>query len=487
MNDSSKISGRRDFGRFLEHALIDKFGSISKAARHLSWNDMALRLYVHGQSFPTSLDRLEKICTLAGIEVDSLDLPSLVNPKFFENFGISPVLAVPKERIVEVDVYSGEEPEDRFASLKEISDRRTFGELLKFKAHNIYGSIKIALGEIGLEYPTFNTYVRGDNFPRSPDILRGICEKLGINMDILNLRHLVSPRHYPAFGLEGFVSKAQVSGRDVLGGFFNIEDSDIPHYKIKDRNSSVIVGASSKMEKVFELLTTIVLNQDQESVVLITGETGTGKELAAKAIHYNGPRAGRPFVGINITSLPETLLESELFGHKKGAFTGAVADANGFFEEADGGTLFLDEIGYMTKPSQARLLRVLQEREFYKIGETKAEKFDGRILVATKEKLEELIQRGEFRQDLFYRINVVGVEMPPLRERQADIFLLFDYFVRQHNNRNGTNYNLGLTEDGVNALTHYYFPGNVRELQNLIKRAMFHYPKDEFVRVEKFI
>jgi len=487
MNDSSRVSGRLDFGKLLKRTLVGRFGSVAQAAKYLNCDYSALYLYINGRSFPQSPDRLGRICTAAGIDAGSLDLPSLVSPKYFENFGISPALAVPRGRTVRVSGYAGEDPEDTFASLEKISDRKTFGKLLMFKACSIYGNMAEASRRIGLGVTTFRSYTIGSAFPESPDALRKICEKLHIDENILNLRQLVFFRHYSTFGLEGFVSEARVLKEDVSDRVLQIQDLDIPHYKIRDRKESLIIGDSPEMTKVFELLNTVVLNPDQDSVVLITGETGTGKELAAKAIHYNSPRTNKPFVGVNITALPETLLESELFGHKKGAFTGAVADARGFFEETDGGTLFLDEIGYMTKPSQARLLRVLQEREFYKVGETKTKKFDGRVLVATREKLEELIQRGEFREDLFYRINVVKVEMPPLRERQADIFLLFNYFIRQHNNINSTDYNLGPTQEGGNALRHYSFPGNIRELQNLIKRAIFYYPKDKSIRIEHFI
>jgi Nif-specific regulatory protein len=204
---------------------------------------------------------------------------------------------------------------------------------------------------------------------------------------------------------------------------------------------------------------------------LIDGESGTGKELAARAIHLNSPRAEKAFVAVNCAALTESLLESELFGHEKGAFTGAVALKKGKLEVADGGTVFLDEVGEMPPPLQAKLLRVLQEREFERVGGTRTIKVDIRLLAATNRDLEEAIKGGEFRQDLYYRLNVVSVKMPPLRERREDIPLLASYFAAKYSKKCKP-YAMGVSAAARQLLVHYDWPGNVRELENAIERAV---------------
>jgi len=208
-----------------------------------------------------------------------------------------------------------------------------------------------------------------------------------------------------------------------------------------------------------------------EATVLIRGESGTGKELIAKAIHFGSPRTRGPMVKVNCAALPEALLESELFGHEKGAFTGAISSRQGRFELANGGTLFLDEIGDLPLHLQAKLLRVLQEREYEKVGSSRSVKVNVRILAASHRPLEALIKTGQLREDLYYRLNVVTILLPPLRERRSDLALLIDHFVRRFAAKNGKTIS-GLTAEGRDILLRYDYPGNVRELENIIERAV---------------
>ena len=229
-----------------------------------------------------------------------------------------------------------------------------------------------------------------------------------------------------------------------------------------------MVGESPRMRQVYQLIAKVA---PTDSSVLILGESGTGKELAARAIHQNSKRSGKPFIAINCAALTETLLESELFGHEKGAFTGALAQRKGRLEIADGGTLFLDEIGELSAPLQVKLLRVLQEREFERVGGSRTIKVDIRLLTATNRNLEDLIAQGLFRQDLFYRLNVLKLEMPALRQRQEDIPLLAKYFTVRYGdkcNRKITS----ISSEAQKRLLSYDWPGNVRELENAIERAV---------------
>ncbi|MGA7594787.1 MAG: sigma 54-interacting transcriptional regulator, partial [Gallionella sp.] len=205
------------------------------------------------------------------------------------------------------------------------------------------------------------------------------------------------------------------------------------------------------------------------TTVLIRGETGSGKELIANAIHYNSPRARGSFVKLNCASLPETLLESELFGHEKGAFTGAVAQRKGRFEQAEGGTLFLDEIGDISPSFQAKLLRVLQEGELERVGGTRTIKVDVRVVAATHRDLESEVEAGKFREDLYYRLNVMPLYLPPLRERMEDIPDIARYLVEKVGTQQGRQ--LSLTDDALRVLMHHDWPGNVRELENCLERA----------------
>lgn len=229
-----------------------------------------------------------------------------------------------------------------------------------------------------------------------------------------------------------------------------------------------MVGESARMTELYTMISRIA---PTDSTVLIRGESGTGKELAARAIQVNSPRAAKTFVAVNCAALTESLLESELFGHEKGAFTGAIAQKKGKLEMADGGTIFLDEIGELAPLMQAKLLRVLQEREFERVGGTRTIKVDLRLIAATNKDLEEAIRRGEFRQDLYYRLNVVSLEMPPLRERKEDIPLLASFFVEKYG-RKCRQLSMKMSKEARMRLVNYDWPGNVRELENVIERAV---------------
>jgi PAS domain S-box-containing protein len=228
-----------------------------------------------------------------------------------------------------------------------------------------------------------------------------------------------------------------------------------------------LVSRSPAMRPVFEILTLLAAS---ESTVLIQGETGTGKELLARAIHYTGPRRRRPFVAVNCGALPETLLESELFGYKAGAFTGAVRDKPGRFALAEGGTLFLDEIGEMSPALQVRLLRVLQEKTYDPLGSTQPQRADVRIIAASNRDLGARVQEGAFRSDLYYRVNVVKVDLPPLRQRHEDVPLLVDHFITRLNRLQGRSVS-GVSAEVLGLLMAHDFPGNVRELENLLEHA----------------
>jgi DNA-binding NtrC family response regulator len=229
-----------------------------------------------------------------------------------------------------------------------------------------------------------------------------------------------------------------------------------------------IVGKSERMQKVFDLITQVAPSR---ATVLIAGESGTGKELVAKTIHATSPRADRPFVPVNTGSMPVDLLESTLFGHVKGAFTSAIATKRGLFEVADQGTIFFDEIGTVGVETQAKLLRVIQEREFMRLGGTETIKVDVRILAATNADLRRLVQENKFREDLFYRLNVITIPLPPLRDRKEDIPLLVEHFLEKFAEENGRK-GLRFTPEALRVMMKYDWPGNVRELENAVERAV---------------
>ncbi|RKX70182.1 Fis family transcriptional regulator [candidate division WOR-3 bacterium] len=261
---------------------------------------------------------------------------------------------------------------------------------------------------------------------------------------------------------------------EVIGGVETFRDlstlrrlSDALKEKFSFGN---IIGKDPKMQRVYELIRTVSIT---DATVLILGETGTGKDLVAQAIHFNSLRKDKPFVKVSCAALPESLLESELFGYKKGAFTGAVRDKPGRFELANGGTIFLDEVGDMPLSIQAKLLRVLEECEFEPLGGTKTKKVDVRIIAATNRDLAKLVEEGKFRQDLYYRLNVVTISLPPLKERSGDIPLLIDHFIDRFNRKMGKHVTK-VSPDAMDILIDYDWPGNVRQLEHAIEHAFIH-------------
>ena len=310
-------------------------------------------------------------------------------------------------------------------------------------------------------------------------------------LDLLQAVRAINPETpvilMTAFGsIEAAVSAIQGGATDYLTKPLNLDEllyrirqvSD--RYRIINENRELrealrerhriegIIGESGPMLEVLSLVRRVA---PSEATVLIRGESGTGKELIAKAIHFASPRAAGPLVKVNCAALPETLLESELFGHEKGAFTGAVTSRQGRFELANGGTIFLDEIGDLPLHLQAKLLRVLQEREYEKVGSSRPVKVNVRILAASHRPLEALIKAGQLREDLYYRLNVVTILIPPLRERRSDLSLLIDHFLRRFAEKNGKTIR-GLTHEARDILLRYDYPGNVRELENIIERAV---------------
>ncbi len=229
-----------------------------------------------------------------------------------------------------------------------------------------------------------------------------------------------------------------------------------------------IIGSSPKMQEIYKLIGQVA---PSDVTVLLRGESGTGKELFARAIYHHSLRSSQPFLPVNCAAIPDTLLESELFGHEKGAFTGAASRRIGKLEQCQGGTVFLDEIGDMSLPIQAKLLRVLQERSFERLGGMETIKVDIRFIVATNKDLEDAISKGEFREDLYYRLNVVSIGIPPLRERKEDIPELTSYFLRKFNREMGKKI-AGLTPEAMEKITAYEWPGNVRQLENILKRTL---------------
>ena len=294
--------------------------------------------------------------------------------------------------------------------------------------------------------------------------------------------------------VETAVEALQSGAHDYLTKPLDIEElrikvqQSLEFWRLKEENilqkrrienlfdASQIVGRSQKMRRVLE---TVAMVAPTEDTVLILGESGTGKELIANALHQGSSRTDKRFIKINCAALPETLLESELFGHERGAFTGAVGRRPGRFELADGGSIFLDEIGEMTPSTQAKLLRVLQEREIEPLGSTKTTKVDIRVLSATNKDLKEEVKRGVFREDLFYRLNVVPIVVPPLRERKEDIPLLIEHFLKIYNEKNGRLLK-GFHPRTLDAMMRYSWPGNIRELENVVERAVI-LTRDEYV------
>lgn len=236
----------------------------------------------------------------------------------------------------------------------------------------------------------------------------------------------------------------------------------------KEYSFQSLVGNSDSMHRIFDLIKRV---SQTPTNILITGESGTGKEMIAKAIHYNGPLKDMPFVTVNCGAIPESLMESEMFGHKKGSFTGAVSDKMGLFEYANGGTLFLDEVGELPLSIQVKLLRAIQERIIRKVGATEDQSVNVRIIAATNRNLSDMVAEETFRQDLYYRLNVINIESPPLRDRRSDIPALAGHFLKKYNERLGKNIQ-GISDEAMDSLKRYEYPGNVRELENIIERTV---------------
>src|SRR5436309_14256985 len=289
-----------------------------------------------------------------------------------------------------------------------------------------------------------------------------------------------------AFGsTETAVEAMKMGATDYVLKPFKIDDLQMRNQKALDFQASVrentylrkelknryrvknIIGTSRKMQNVYSLINKVA---DTDSTVLIVGESGTGKELVARGLHFNSNRQHHPFVAINCSALPENLLESELFGHKKGAVTGAVVDKRGLFEEANLGTIFLDEVNSMAPPLQTKLLRVLQEREVRRVGDNKSSPVNVRVVGATNEALQPKLKDGTFREDLYYRLAVIPIELPALRERLEDVPLLVNHFLQKQASATGGEPKK-IDPEAVDILCHYNYPGNVRELENAIERA----------------
>lgn len=299
-----------------------------------------------------------------------------------------------------------------------------------------------------------------------------LCAPLINNGRVFGIIYLISSRLDVTFDerhLELFAAIAGIAAvavENILHTQRLVAENQRLHEEVNLTHN--LVGDSARMREVNRLIASVA---PADSNVLIRGESGTGKELVAHAIHENSLRSGQPFIAINCASLTDSLLESELFGHEKGAFTGAVALKRGKFEVADGGTVFLDEVGELNPQLQARLLRVLQERAFERVGGVRRIEVNIRLIAATNKELEEAIKRGSFREDLYYRLNVVEIVTPPLRERREDVPLLANYFVAKYSEKCKKRVR-GLSPEAYKLLTDYHWPGNVRELENTIERAM---------------
>jgi DNA-binding NtrC family response regulator len=285
-------------------------------------------------------------------------------------------------------------------------------------------------------------------------------------------RQAVEILNVPVFGIEGSGatgSAVRSQLEEVFGPGAEVEDivlvASRALERMRLRSITGIVGQTDAMRQVLERVVQIA---PVASTVLVTGESGTGKELVARGIHALSPRRHKPFIAVNVAALTDTLLESELFGHEKGAFTGAIDARRGLFELADGGTIFLDEIGEMPLTTQTKLLRVLEQREFHRVGGEKSIRVDVRIVAATNQALRQLVTLGEFRRDLFFRLNVLSIELPPLRERRADIPLLVETFVKDVSDRNHRTFP-GISPEAMDLLIEYSWPGNIRELRNLVE------------------
>lgn len=302
-----------------------------------------------------------------------------------------------------------------------------------------------------------------------------VCTPLKVADDIIGAIYMDSQQQSDRFTDEGlqFLQAFSRQAAMALSSVQNFENLNRENRILKrqiELNSLFpeIIGKSRQIRDILEMVMSVA---PAKATVLIEGESGTGKELVAKALHYHSPRREKLFVPVFCNSLSENLLESELFGHKRGAFTGAVADKPGLFEEADGGTVFLDEIGDINFNIQTKLLRVIQEGEIKRVGDAKTRKVNVRIVSATNKSLADEVREGRFREDLFYRLNVINLKMPPLRERQGDVPILAQHFLAKFTRENGKHIK-GFEKEALQALKEYRWPGNIRELENTIERAV---------------
>jgi len=361
----------------------------------------------------------------------------------------------------------------------EVQDRRRIEEYLVQKKYDVQavGTANEAMNAIRQE--RFDVFITDCNIP-GVDALETSAEVHKINPDMAVII-------MTAFGtIETAVKAIKAGAYDYLPKPLDLDQLNMLIGRISERQSLIrentelkeqlrerykfdeIVSTSHSMEEVLNLAGRV---SSSNAAVLLRGESGTGKELVAKAIHYHSQRANFPLIKVNCAALPEALLESELFGHEKGAFTGATSRRIGRFEAADKGTLFLDEIGELTPGMQVKLLRVLQEHEFERLGGNQSVKTDVRIITATNRDIEKAINENQFREDLYYRLNVISIVIPPLRERKEDIPALLDYFSKKYGEENSKQIT-GITPEARDLLMRYPYPGNVRELENIIERAV---------------
>lgn len=353
------------------------------------------------------------------------------------------------------------------------------GDLLAFEGYSVERSFS---GEEALDKHSSRTY----------DLILLDLLMPGMNgIDVLKKLKKIDPHSIIIIitayaSVESAISAMKIGAFDYIQKPFKHEEllltveRAVEHKSLQDENIRLkdelkrkfsfenIIGKSELMRSVFEL---IKASAPTRSTILLQGESGTGKELVARAIHLNSNRANAPFIVVNSGSLPPDLLESHLFGHVKGAFTGAVSDKKGLFEAADKGTIFFDEISSLNPETQAKLLRVMQDREFMRLGGTSTTKVDVRVIAATNTDLEEMIEEKKFRQDLFFRLNVIKIELPPLRDRKEDIPLLVKHFLDIYSAENNKEIS-GVTEDVMEVFEDYEWPGNIRELENIIERAV---------------
>jgi len=337
-----------------------------------------------------------------------------------------------------------------------------------YTANNVQSAIKL-LGSVEIDLVITDLKMPGEN---GIELVRHVSENYkGVGILVIT--------GFPS--IKGAIESIKIGAEEYLVKSFTdeelfkaVEGVLNKTYKNKKENSKQaiqnfgIIGESERMLKVFS---TISKARSTNATVLVYGESGTGKELVARALHYGGNASNAPFVPVNCGGIPDTLLESELFGYVKGAFTGATETRAGFFQTADGGTIFLDEISNTSLAMQAKLLRVLQEKEFYMIGSKKSLKVNVRIVAATNVDLMQLVRKGLFREDLYYRLNIISIDLPPLRERGNDIIQLIDFFLTKYVRELGKG-TMRFTPKAIKALKDYSWPGNVRELQNLIHRLV---------------